>query len=103
MILTPEQLERIEAGNAEIRRRREQSGYRVIAEKRSPQPLKRMQMTYGPGGYDELYEPTGEVNCARCERLGDFNAEHQRGWCMWQRFMVTTWHPVVCKAFEAVA
>lgn len=57
--------------------------------------------------YEPIMEvrPTaaGEINCARCERLGDFNAEHQRGWCMSLRFMVSTWHPARCVGFKAAA
>jgi len=45
----------------------------------------------------------GEVNCAGCDHLGDFSDEHQRGYCMRGRFMVTTWHPVRCEGFAPLA
>lgn len=43
------------------------------------------------------------VNCARCARLGNFRADVQAGWCMRYRHMQSTWHPVLCPAFEPKA
>lgn len=41
------------------------------------------------------------VNCAGCVHLGDFNAEHRRGWCMHLKHMVATWLRCECRAFQA--
>lgn len=41
----------------------------------------------------------GEINCAGCEHLGNFNDEHKRGFCMLRRSCVSTWHPARCKLF----
>lgn len=41
------------------------------------------------------------VNCARCEFIGDFSDEGQRGICMQRRAMVSTWHNCECAIFVA--
>lgn len=44
----------------------------------------------------------GEVNCATCQQISDFNDEHRRGWCLSRRKAVSTWHPVKCSAFTPI-
>lgn len=44
-------------------------------------------------------EGRGEVNCAECQHLGDFDDEGQRGFCLLRRRMMATWHPVICSGF----
>jgi hypothetical protein len=71
-------------------------------EKRNPIPERRRFAGYDRnGGAIEEIEATGEVNCARCARIGGFDAEGQRGFCCWLRIMVSTWHPARCKAFAS--
>lgn len=45
-------------------------------------------------------EAHGEVNCAGCQNISDFNDEHRRGWCLRLRRAVSTWHPVRCAAYQ---
>lgn len=52
---------------------------------------------------EERRARAGEVNCAGCDHLGDFNDEHRRGYCMELRSMRSTWHPVQCAAFVPLA
>jgi hypothetical protein len=93
---------RVDESIARIAERRAQAQYEPIMEKRQPIAERRIFVGYNPdGSASEQVEPTGEINCARCTHIGDFNAEHERGWCMWRRNMVSTWHPARCKAFAA--
>lgn len=54
-------------------------------------------------GYRPLPDtgPSSEtgVRCARCEHLGDFSDEAQRGFCRELRHMVSTWHNCTCAIF----
>lgn len=84
--ITPEQLARFDASAAELADRRRAAAYIPLLD-RDEQAIHQADGT--------------AVNCARCEHIGDFNAEHQRGWCMWRRRMVSSWHTAFCKAFKA--
>jgi hypothetical protein len=100
--ISPEGQRRIAEGEEIIRRRRAEAQHNPILERRTAVAERVTFLQINPDGTSESEtEQTGEVNCARCQRIGDFNAEHQRGWCMWLRHMVSTWHPCKCKAFEA--
>lgn len=52
---------------------------------------------------DRRPQHVGEVNCASCKHLGDFDDEGRRGFCMLFRRMRSTWHPVVCSRFVQIA
>lgn len=78
---TQEQKARIAADESTLKARRAAAGYFPIMEVRRPA------------------ERTKEVNCASCDRLGDFDDEGRRGWCTYLKHQVSTWHPVLCNAF----
>jgi hypothetical protein len=80
--ITPAQQLRMDVDEAVTRERREAAGYKSL-----------------PRGAER--ENLDAVNCARCGHIGDFHAEGQRGFCMWLRHMVSTWHPVRCGAYRA--
>lgn len=102
--VTEEQQRRVDEAEARVRARREFAQYDLIMEKRQPIAERRRVVTINPDGSAvEEVEATGEISCARCTHIGDFNAEHERGWCMFRRRMVSTWHPAKCKAFELAA
>jgi hypothetical protein len=85
MAHSPEAQARIDAGEALTRQRR-------LAAAHSPL-LDRDEIA--------LHLAAGTAkNCARCTHIGDFRADQQRGWCMWLRHMVSTWHPCRCNAFH---
>lgn len=102
--ITPEQQRRMDEAEAVIRARREAAHYDPVMEKRQPIPLRVMLVAINEDGSAvEEEQRTGEINCARCTHIGDFDAEHERGWCTWRRRMVSTWHPAKCKAFALAA
>lgn len=67
--VTPEQLARMEADEAELRAKRAAARRRVVL---------------------RTEDTEGAVNCATCTWITDFNAEHRRGWCSHLRFMVSS-------------
>lgn len=74
------QVARMADGNAVLAEIRARAGYRPIHEA-------------------GLSSDAG-VSCARCEHLGDFSDEAQRGFCRQLRHMVSTWHKCTCGIFE---
>lgn len=84
--ISREQLAKIEACEAALKAKRERAGRRTLMDEAE---------------LDEAKAAGEAVNCARCRHIGDFNAEHQKGFCMELRFQVATWRLCRCHAFEA--
>jgi hypothetical protein len=71
------QVQRIAESKARLTRLREVAGYKIL---------------------NGASRDVG-VNCARCEYIGDFNGEHQSGYCGLLRHMVATHYQVRCASF----
>ena len=84
--ITPKQQARMDVGEAAVQAKRKASGFRYLLDRDDA----------GAARADGT-----ATNCARCAHIGDFNAEHQVGWCVERRRRVGTWKPVQCQLFQA--
>ncbi len=67
-----------------------------------PPTTRRSRKTAGRWSTPHVEPEWQERNCAGCDHASDFNDEHRRAYCMHLKQMVSTWHPVTCRAYTPI-